>query len=1537
MGSTDQIATGPRFGRFLSEPGYRRVAFVLALALTLGLALGLRLYGLDWDRGYSYTPHPDERAILMKVGELAPPGLGQLGTLFDADESPWNPRWFPYGSFPLYLLKGVDLTYSAVAGEKLHDLRTAARLISALADVGSVLFVYLLAGRAYGRREALLASFLLAIAVIHIQLSHFFAVDTILALSAVAALFFMYRVAKEGRLRDSLLAGAFIGLGVATKVSLAPIYIALVMAHLLFSLSPLGGEGGAMTQVSDRTSRAFKGLVAGVALSVAVFFVVQPYAFLDWSRFYGDVIEQSEMVRRIRDYPYTRQYIDTTPYLYQARQLATWGLGWPLGIVAWAGLLYASLRGMRPSYGVAYLLLGYAVPGALLVYSLSFPYIVVASGIAFAALVATLPVRSPESRGGVILLSWVVPYLLITGAFQVKFSRYLLPITPLLLVMGSAMLVALWDRARERRPAMRLWLAAGLVFLLGATGFYALSYMSIYQEPHPAVRTASWIKSNAPADAIILKEHWEEGIPNLHGYEIRELPLYNNDGSDKLRQLSGDLAEADYIWFYSNRLYGTIPRLQERYPFSAQYYSLLFAGELGYELVDVETSYPRLAGVSLVHDTFGRPGLPEPVGLSSLETNGLALDLGFADESFSVYDHPTGLVFQNVARLDASSLRRTIEDAGAGTTGAQPAVRQAAVGLLLSPEEARERRENGTWSEIVADEGLPKRLPVLAWLIVVEGIALLAVPLSFVIFRPLADRGYLFSKAVGLLVVGLVAWLLASFGWVPFSQGSIALGVTVLFAGSAWALYRRHREIVEFVRRRWSLLLIAELVFLAAFFSFLLLRMANPDLWHPYRGGEKPMDMAYLNAVLRSSYMPPYDPWFGGGYLNYYYWGQFMVATLIRATGIAPQIAVNLAVPLFFAMTVAGAYSVVYNLAEGTRRWRRGALAASGPDGDPGGGTAREEGQGRWSPVAAGMAGAVFVTVIGNLDGAIQVGQGVWRSVFQSAPFGEFDFWRSTRMMAPDPPGFEINEFPFFTFLFADPHAHLLALPFTLLALGLALSVVMGALRDTWRRTHGSASSSMGSGELLRLAALGVVVGSLWAINAWDFPTYMLMAGVAVFIAAYFSHGGLSLLVVMESVVKTALVFLVGYVVFLPFHLNYQTFFSSLETTTNQTVLWQFLAISGLFIFIIGSFFISESRGWLRALTRLRLQVGFVEGGSVSGGLGAPLAERDPVLVGVLRFLITAAVVGVLAYAVWIAASRWTGSTIPFLVVLGALGVVVGLRYLRSMDRDAPLQTFVVAMVLVPLALAIGLDIFRVEGDIDRMNSVFKFYLQIWVLLAVSSAYMLWRLADGRKVSWSRIGLGKKVWVGALVALILSASVYPILGTKDRLRDRFNERATALTLNGTHYIEGTVYHDREGDIDLGADYEGISWLLEKVEGSPVVLEAQTPTYRWGGRVSVHTGLPTVVGWKWHQEQQRWDYRWAVDQRIQDVNRIYRTTSVPEALFLLDQYDVEYVYVGQVERLYYPEEGLKKFDGGMEEHLDQVFESDQVQIYRVKRG
>ena len=1586
-------------------------ATTIALAAILVAALALRLYGLSWDEGFSWTPHPDERAILFKVVEIAPPGLGDIAILLDAERSPWNPKWFPYGSFPLYLLKTVDTLWGYLPGVGSEDLRVPARAVSALADVATILVVYLIGRAVWSRKVGILAAGLVAFAVIHVQLSHFFAVDTLMALFATATLYFLLRVARRGRRSDSALAGLFIGLALATKVSVAPILAAYVVAHFIYATGLAPASTGHQSSrepvepmsIFDRMSAGVKSALVGLAVMVGTLLVVQPYAFLDWSRFYADFVEQSEMVRRIRDYPYTRQYIDTTPYLYHVQQLATWGLGLPLGVIVWAGSVYAAVKGLRVWYAVGYLVFGIALPATILVASSGFAATLLASAIAVGALVVTIPLRSQDTRLDTVLLSWVVPYFLIVGAFDVKFMRYMIPITPVLMLFGARMAVDIWHWARRAPVGIEVAIAVVSVAVIAATAFYGVSYTGVYREAwgerHPAVRASEWIKANAPRGSVILKEHWEEGLPRLYEYEIEELPMYEPDQPSKLRRMSELLSEADYMTLYSNRLYGTVSRLPERYPVSREYYRQLFSGGIGYTLDAHFTSYPNLFGVGFVDETFERPDLPPPGRLSEARPYPVSINLGYADESFSVYDHPKVLVFRNVERLDPDEIARRIVEGSEGypvveiPTGWQEV--EPGRQLILTPREAANRQAGGTWSRIF-DTGGPviaigARAPALVWFIVVEVIALVSVPLCFIAFRPLADRGWLMSKAVGLLIVGLGVWLLASLELMAFSR-STAFAVLMAFAAvNAVLLIANRDEIAEFLKRRWKTVAVAEVVFLAAFVAFVIIRMANPDLWHPYRGGEKPMDFAYLNAVLKSVHMPPYDPWFAGGYLNYYYWGQFLVATLIHMTGIVPEVAVNLAVPTFFAMTAALSYSVAYNLAS----WVGSHQQTPSPPYQVRDRLLRERVGVRVntypSPVYAGIAGVAFVTVLGNLDGAIQLGQSAWRAVIQGLPSGEFDFWRSSRMMPPDPPGHEITEFPFFTFLFADPHAHLWALPFTLLCVGLSASVALGLARS------GSPRSVWRPGHLLTLAMLGVAVGALRLLNTWDYPTYLLFGFAAIALGEYLAQGGLSGGVIFRAAAKSALVLAVGFVVFMPFHMTNETFFLGIERTTNQTALWQLLAIFGLFVYVIGSYCLWTLRRELAAawngLRRGHRSVSLLLSGrampdsvTVSGlsvHVGPSLAIAGVSAALLVGFLLTALLSG----------SDW-GSV----VFAGALLVLVGLVGLRSLihrSAETPVAAFAALAAGTALAIVIGLDFVRVEGDIERMNSVFKFYLQVWTLLALAAAYFTWRMAgaltrdgdtrlshphssradkgrcsqtviaspaawrvpakagtQGRSVlrqaqderstgspapvSPSRErGLAWKyhhVWAAGLVVLVLSAAVYPVFGTQDRLRDRFDASGVPLTLDGLAYASDATYFDRQGPIDLGADLEGIRWLRENVQGSPVILEGNTPTYRWGGRVSIHTGLPSVVGWRWHQQQQRWDYRDQVDLRIWDVDQIYSTADPAEAVSLLDRYGVKYIYVGQVERLYYPERGLAKFEDALSSRLTPVFHTDQVTIY-----
>ena len=1548
---------------------FRTLSPGLLLLLILIIALGLRLYGIGWDQGYGF--HPDERSFYMRsdcmyrVLAEAPgytdctrdhpemePGFPNPGIFLDADKSPFNPHWFSLGSVLIYLLVAIRFVLEPFTDlNTLQNMGYLGRSIMALADVGTVFIAYLLGKRIYDRRVGLLAAALVALAVVHIQHSHFYRPEPLLVLFLTASFWAMLQVLERRRLRDSLLLGTCVGLTFATKVSVLPLVLPLLVAYG-FSLFTTAGGVWAVPSWKWGSRVGGHALAAGAMASV-VFLITTPYALLDMGSFVDGVMwEASNVARTAGKVPFTVQYVGSIPFLYELQQTSIWGLGLPLGVVSWGGLLFTATLA-----------------------------------------VFKLIKRCPASRGQLLFLAWVVPNFLMLGLFEVKFLRYIFPLIPFLILMGSGMLFWILDWTRstqfwrfipypslrlfsklratpEAGPAVRARVHLGryapravigvMAFVVVATAFYALAFERVYARSHPAIQASDWINENVPRNSTIVTDnHWDEGIPNIYNYQVRQIPIYEGDTYGKMDTIADHLSRGDYLIFYSNRTYGSVARLPERYPLSSRYYRLLFSENLGYMLERAFTSYPEFLGVAFVDDTFTRAGIPEPESLNGFSPAPVSLNLGYADENVIDYDHPKVLLFRNEDGLSKSQLYTIL------TSGAPEA--EPPLGLMLSPEQKAAQREGGTWSDIIKRDSWANGVPVLAWLLLVELIYLSALPLATLLFRPLPDRGIILARVLGILGVSYVAWLLASLEWMSFSQTSVLVGILAVAFLSALVLAARWRDFKEFITAEWRLLAIGEGLFLVAFLSFVAIRMANPDLWHPYLGGEKPMDFAYLNAVLRSTYMPPFDPWFAGGYLNYYYWGQFIVATLIKGTGILPSVAYNLAVPLLFALTVTGAYSLVYNVTAGMRRLRPGAeetpssSMGEGWDGggvsptiptlpDKGGGdtsyTRSSEGEGfiqwkpwlqgvAWSPIIAGLVAALLVAVAGNLDGIIQLVDGGWKSAVGDEVFPAFDFWRSSRMLPilnyvtpsalafwlPDKTflgpelGHHITEFPFFTFLFADLHAHMVVIPFTLLALGLAVSLLVGLRSgDRWWL-------------ILTTVALGVAVGSLWAINSWDYPTYVILVVLFIGAGVYLMRGDLLKKLGIFLTLAVGVVAL-SILAFLPFHLNYHPFPTGLDVNKWQTPLQHFLGIHGLFLFLIVTFllFLSGARIRDMAASLVRPALSAHSSSRFWDAPAATLGGMRPVARTMVALVLGAVVIIYLA-----AAGYWTAALLCLILVLAVW--VAAKEVLCNKDEAASYAIIPLILIGLALLIAIGVEFVRVKDDIGRMNTLFKYYLEVWVLFAIASAYILWYLGSRGVFRLRGMSIFRGAWLTMLAILLASSFIYPILGTRARLSSRFDTQN--MTLDGADYMVRAVHRDDDQLIELRWDYDAIIWLQDRVRGSPVVLEAHNEQYHWSSRIANYTGLPTVLGWPWHQIQQRMRYGDAVRDRIADVEEMYSTSDVGRALELLRQYEVEYVVVGQLERGYYPERGLRKFDEMVEDGLARVaYRNEGVQIYQA---
>jgi uncharacterized membrane protein len=150
------------------------------------------------------------------------------------------------------------------------------------------------------------------------------------------------------------------------------------------------------------------------------------------------------------------------------------------------------------------------------------------------------------------------------------------------------------------------------------------------------------------------------------------------------------------------------------------------------------------------------------------------------------------------------------------------------------------------------------------------------------------------------------------------------------------------------------------------------------------------------------------------------------------------------------------------------------------------------------------------------------------------------------------------------------------------------------------------------------------------------------------------------------------------------------------------------------------------------------------------------------------------------------------------------------------------------------------------------------------------------------------------------------------------------------------YMDTATYNDKGEPMALKWDRDAIEWLLEVIDGSPVIVEAVTPLYHWGSRVSTYTGLPTVIGWDWHQKQQRAVLPGdVVERRINDVTQIFTSAPPERTRELLDRYGVRFVYVGHQERLYYPgvDAKMRRNEGIL---WNRVYANQEVSIYEVRR-
>ncbi len=556
----------------------------IILFLLCALAFLLRVLSIYWDHGYSL--HPDERAIVMIIGNIS---LPQSISEFLSIQSPLNPHFFAYGSLPIYLLK-FFIQLAALNNPDFQNFMyqlMVGRNLSAFVDVGTMVLVFLFGRFLFSKYVGYAAAFIYAISVLPIQTSHFYVVDVLLTFFMMGTLYCGLKFFATHEKKYLIASAVSFGCAISTKISAAPLLLPLGIIFLLLPLHSLNTKKLKTITSLKYWSQLIKNTLTFLLLACITTIICQPYALIDFSSFISDTTAQSEMTRSAFTFPYTLQYVGKIPYLYEIQNVFFWGLGPAISILSLVG-------------SIVFIKLG---------------------------------IKNKDSVLFMSIIFFCAVYFAIVGSFAVGWMRYMLPLYPLLALFAGIALVKTFFPFIGRLPFLSVKIFTSFILFLLVI-LWPVSFIQIYFSIHPRVAASEWIHQNIDSEKNLGVEHWDDRLPlyGIERYHIIEYPLYEPDTVKKWQLMKENLQETDYIILSSNRLYTPLQKLTDCnklplgrcYPTTAQYYHQLFAGDLGFEKVAEFTNYPTIPILNI------------------------AIDDQSADESFTVYDHPKVLIFKNI-------------------------------------------------------------------------------------------------------------------------------------------------------------------------------------------------------------------------------------------------------------------------------------------------------------------------------------------------------------------------------------------------------------------------------------------------------------------------------------------------------------------------------------------------------------------------------------------------------------------------------------------------------------------------------------------------------------------------------------------------------------------------------------------------------------------------------------------------------------------------------------------------------------------------
>ena len=1321
-----------------------------------------------------------------------------------------------------------------------YDVDLVGRLLSAAIDTATIVLVAMIGRKLGGARVAIVAATLQALSPLSIQYAHFMGAEPLLQFCAALILLAHLRFREQRTTRRALALGLACGAALAIKLTAAAVVLvpAAWIAYEFVAKRNRLHSATGWHGLRSRFQGPFTKAVAFALGGFAVFRVLNPSAFVGLGLRLNPVM--------LDDYARLREFTgsDSPPWIQWSARIP---------------FLYPAENLLRWAIG----------PGA-----------VAAAAIGVWTLWRRRDVLGVE-RGLILIGAIVVPFTVI-GFTPTPYARYFIVLLPAVHLVGAVGVVAMYNASKVStswRPVAGTVLASFSVVFAGVWGFAFSS--GVHGRTFTRAAATEWIAANVPSGAVLSSEAWDDELPlRLPGIDQAkwnhiQLEMFPPDQPAKMQRLAGQLQTIDYIVESSNRVWGSVRRIPIRFPATIAFFDSLDKGTLGFTRVATFRSGPRI-GPFTIDDSGG-------------------------EESLSVYDHPEVRIWKKTTRLDQSEILLRLGVSGISEAFRVPPALGPANGLMLRPAEVKANQRGGTYASEFSLDTSPW-LHALGWFVGLELLGFAAFVIAAPHLRNLPDAGLGAAKVLGLLAAAVPVWMLAAWTPVRLNQAQfVATFISVLTFGAL-----RLRRTLPGLRTLWTerrtTLITVELITVALFVAVLALRATNPDLWHPSLGGEKPFETAYLTSVLRTRTIPPVDPWFAGGALNYYYFGWFAISPLARILSTQPSVAFNLALAVFASGAGGAVFSAASGLAGGFRRTAKaeGNVSANDAPGDnmsannePGVNVSANNVLGDNVPAAsqatlrAGLAGVLLV-VLGANSAAIPV---ALRAIRHQRAVGS-SWWDVSRVV---PKGPVITEFPAWSYLFGDLHPHLMDVPFLAALVALCVArirhdpsvedvpetlpeaVSSDGAPDGWFRSRRDVMSDLAWGSLF-----GGMLGVIRATNTWDLPLAGVLVAGTIGLSTFRSirkpdtpdARRLALLTAGRTGAAAAIVFLVAWS---PYSWRGEVLDSGFLHNNDLTPMHSWLTHFGLFAAATAALVLRELVTAMNGRSR-----------------GASWRAKSLVTVGFVMICSLIVLLG--------------SVTVANLALAGAGLVLVVIR-----RRDHRL--------LGPVLLAGGwllgalVERYTIINDIGRMNTVFKFWYQSWFLLGLGVAACVGELLSatvhsvhpaksaqsaqsaqsGRSAPLVDRTIGRLVIVAAMVFSI----TFFAISVQARQRTRF--ATTFTSLDGFEYLKHAPSADEEGTQILPADdVAAIDWLRRNVSGLKTVAEAPGNDYRWSGRVGVMTGLPVPIGWDFHQSQQRRRYTEQIAGRRTAMNALYQSGNDEEIRQILQGFKIDYVFVGTEE-------------------------------------